>query len=50
MLKRHPASDRDFAFKWFIANRSSQEIPPRLDFVVGQFPAFVAKGREVFGK
>ncbi len=50
MLKQHPVTDRDFAFKWFIANRSSQEIPPRLDFIIDQFPTFVSKGRDLFGK
>ena len=50
MLRQHPVTDRDFAFKWFIANRTSQEIPPRLDFIIDQFPTFIAKGREVFAR
>ena len=46
VLDRHTAADLDCAFKWLLANRTSQEIPPRLDFVLDRFPDFVAKGRK----
>ncbi len=43
-------SDREVAFKWFIANRESPEIPPRIDMVLNSFADFVAKGQRDFGK
>lgn len=48
LLTRHPESDREIAFKWFIANRTSPEIPPRLEFILDRFSDFVAKGQNDF--
>jgi hypothetical protein len=43
-------TDREVAFKWFIANRESPEIPPRIDLVLNSFPDFVGKGHRDFAK
>lgn len=48
VLNRNSAQDLDCAFKWLFANRSSQEIPPRLDFLLDRFSDFVAKGTKDF--
>jgi len=48
VLDNHSEADVDCAFKWLFINRSSQEIPPRLDFVLDRFPDFVAKGTKDF--
>jgi hypothetical protein len=50
ILARHPVSDREVAFKWFIANRESPEIPPRIDLVLNSFADFVVKGQRDFLK
>lgn len=49
VLANHPEPDLDCAFRWFAANRDSQQVPPRLDFILDQFSGFVAKGRLDFG-
>jgi len=48
VLNRHGETSRDAAFKWFVANRNSQEIPPRLDLVLNEFDSFVTKGLRDF--
>jgi hypothetical protein len=48
VLDKHIAADVAVAFKWLLSNRTSQEIPPRLDFILDRFPDFVAKGRKDF--
>ena len=48
VLDKHVAADVALAFKWLLSNRSSQEISPRLDFVLDRFPDFVAKGKKDF--
>ncbi len=42
------ASDLDATFKWLLANRASQEIPPRLDFLLDRFPEFLSKALKDF--
>ena len=48
VLDHHSSGDIDLAFKWLLSNRSSQEIPLRLDFLLDRFPDFVAKGNKDF--
>lgn len=48
VLAKHGEPAIESAFKWFVANRGSQEIPPRLDFILDRFEEFVAKGRRDF--
>jgi hypothetical protein len=43
-----PVAAIEAAFKWLLSNRSSQEIPPRLDFILDQFDSFIAKGKKDF--
>jgi hypothetical protein len=45
VLTEFPAEDRDAAFFWFVANRDSQEIPPRIDFILDGFADFVSRAR-----
>jgi len=46
VLKRHSQEEIESAFRWFIANRDSKEIPLRLDFILDAFPDYVAKGKK----
>lgn len=48
VLAAHTEAERDAAFRWFAANRGSQEIPPRLDFILDRFGDFVTHGRRDF--
>jgi hypothetical protein len=48
VLDTHTAEEREVAFKWFVANRASQELPPRMDFILDRFAEFVTKGRRDF--
>ena len=48
ILNHHNPAAIEAAFKWFIANRDSQEIPPRLDFILDRFDEFVKKGQRDF--
>ncbi len=48
VLDKNVPADIEVAFKWLLANRSSQEIPPRLDFVLDRFQEFVEKGKKDF--
>jgi hypothetical protein len=48
VLRETTQSQRDNAFRWFIKNRSSQDIPPRLDFVLDRFEEFVGKADATF--
>lgn len=48
VLDKHVQADVEVAFKWLLSNRSSQEIPPRLDFILDRFADFVTKGRKDF--
>jgi hypothetical protein len=41
-------AEREAAFRWFAANRDSQEVPPRLDFILDRFAEFVTHGRRDF--
>lgn len=41
--------ERELACKWFVANRKSQEIPTRIDFVLDKFGEFVTKAHRDFG-
>ena len=50
ILSRFSVVDREVAFKWFIANRESPEIPPRIDLVLNSFADFVVKGQRDFLK
>lgn len=49
VLDSHTEAEREAAFKWFVANRGSQEVPLRNDFILDRFAEFVAKGRRDFG-
>ena len=48
VLNATSASDLDATFKWLLANRASQEIPPRLDFLLDRFPEFLSKALKDF--
>ena len=48
ILNHHNPAAIEAAFKWFIANRDSQEIPPRLDFILDRFDEFIKKGQRDF--
>lgn len=48
VLDGHTETERETVFKWLAANRNSQEVPPRLDFLLDRFAEFVAKGRRDF--
>ncbi len=48
VLDTHTEEEREVAFKWFVANRGSQELPPRMDFILDRFAEFVTKGRRDF--
>jgi len=48
VLDTHTEEEREVAFKWFVANRASQELPPRMDFILDRFADFVTKGRRDF--
>lgn len=49
VMARHPQGDIDLAFKWFVANRGTQQIPKRIDFVLDQLEQFIDLGRKDFG-
>lgn len=42
--------DRELVFRWFSANRDSQKIPPRLDFVMNEFSNFLSEAKKDFGE
>jgi hypothetical protein len=45
ILNHHNPAAVEAAFKWLIANRESQEIGDRLDFILDRFPEFIKKGQ-----
>lgn len=48
VLDAHTEAELEVAFKWFAANRNSQEVPPRIDLILERFSEFVTKGRRDF--
>ena len=48
VLRSTDPADIQRAFRWFVANRQSREIPPRIDFILDRFPDFIAKARKDF--
>jgi hypothetical protein len=48
VLNAHTEAELESAFRWMSANRDSQEIPPRLDFILDGFAKFVTNGRRDF--
>ena len=45
ILNRHTAADIRHLMRWFVVNRDSQEIPPRLDFILDAFDSFLDRAR-----
>lgn len=48
VLNTHMQADIHRSFCWFKANKSSQEIPPRLDFILDTYSTFIEKARKDF--
>ena len=47
--KRHGEAAIQDTLRWFVANRDSQEVQSRLDFILDRFDEFAAKGKRDFG-